>query len=278
VDTKEERTFYNPTSVPEEKEKFNDFCRNVDKFILHNGIGFDVPVIRILLDSPIDNDQVVDTLVISRFKDYLIDRSVPHTSSLYPYRHKHSLEAWGERLGYKKTSFKAFDKLSPELVDYCTQDVRVTYRLYKKLLPTLRDKTQAQALEVEHNIQWLCERMTDNGFCFREDEAEEILGDVVDRKESLEAEMQRAFPPKLQQVHQVTHRIAKDGREFVSVTKNKQRYPIHTVKDGMLLCYDYVSFNPASPKMRIDRMWEAGWEPVDKTKGHIEYERTTRPF
>ena len=33
------------------------------------------------------------------------------------------------------------------------------------------------------------------------------------------------------------------------------------------------NFNPGSTKQRIERLWEAGWKPVDKTKGHLLFER-----
>jgi hypothetical protein len=42
---------------------------------------------------------------------------------------------------------------------------------------------------------------------------------------------------------------------------------------AQLICMDWVKFKPSSSKMRIERLWDAGWKPVDKTKGHIEYDR-----
>lgn len=265
ADTEETDTFINPTSIPEEKERFLAYCKTVDRFVLHNGIGFDVPVINRLLGECIKKDQVLDTLVVSRLKNYGILGG-------------HSLAAWGERLGFPKLVFKAFEQLTPEMITYCEQDVLVTYKLYKKLLPFINEKTQATALQVEHDIQWLCEDMTTNGFYFNEDAAEEMLGEVLGRMEELEAGFQKDFPPKLVNTHNVKYRLTKDGKEFASVTKAKQKYPIHTVDGDTLLCYEFVPFSPASPKQRIDRLWEAGWNPTDKTKGHIEYERSSQRY
>jgi len=53
VETGEKGQYLNPTSVPEEKERFNDSCRAYDRLVLHNGIGFDVPVLRSLLGTDI---------------------------------------------------------------------------------------------------------------------------------------------------------------------------------------------------------------------------------
>ena len=265
IETGEEQTYLNPTSIPEEKERFNKTCTDSHRYVLHNGIGFDVPVLRKLCGWSVRNDRITDTLVVSRLKDYGIEDG-------------HSLAAWGQRLGFPKTYFKKFDTLSQEMIDYCKQDVRVTHRLYTKLLPFINDKTQATALQVEHDIQWLCEEMTDNGFYFNKTEAETILAEITERKNILETGFQKDFPPKLEPVHSVTYRTTKDGKEFASVTKAKEKYMIHTVKDGMLLCFDYVPFNPGSPQQRIDRLWEAGWQPTDKTKGYLDYERKQQRY
>jgi len=42
---------------------------------------------------------------------------------------------------------------------------------------------------------------------------------------------------------------------------------------GCFTLIESVPFNPRSPKQCIDRLWEAGWEPTEKTKGHIKAER-----
>lgn len=264
VETGETEQFLNPTSVPEEKERFNASCQTYDRFVLHNGIGFDVPVLRKLLGTDIKDGQVLDTLVVSRLKDYGIAGG-------------HSLKAWGERLRCWKGDFKDFSKLTQKMVDYCHQDVEVTYKLYQKLLPYIKDKTQAEALETEHRLQWLCEQMTDNGFLFREDEAEEILGSVLVKMETLEKGFQTDFPPELKMVHTLMYRTKADGTVWTSVKNAQKKYLINTVvKDGMLRrmeCYDYVPFNPSSPQKRIDRLWEAGWKPTSKTKGALAYDR-----
>jgi hypothetical protein len=61
--------------------------------------------------------------------------------------------------------------------------------------------------------------------------------------------------------------VVKAQEKYPKTELDKSRYP------PQLICYDWIDFNPASPKLRIERLWEAGWKPVDKTKGHIEYDR-----
>lgn len=264
LDTGETMEFLNPSHIQEEKERFLDYCGTVGKFVFHNGIGFDVPVVnRLIRDGCIAPSRVIDTLIVSRMIDYEI-------------KDGHSLKAWGIRLGLHKGEHKDWSKLSQEMIDYCHQDVLVTCALFDKFRKVIFDKEWSVALRCEHDIQILCEEMTGNGFKFDEDEAEECLGEIITRMAELEQGFQRDFPPKLEEVHRVKYRVKANGEEFATVKNAKEKYPVTHVDGEDLVCKDWVAFEPSSPRQRIDRLWEAGWTPVDKTKGHIAYEREER--
>lgn len=266
VNTGETDQFLNVTTIPEERKRFIEYCSSVDRFVLHNGIGFDIPVInRLVQPNLIRTDQVIDTLIVSRLIDYTLDGK------------GHSLKAWGKRLGDFKIGFTDFSKLTQEMVDYCHQDVNVTVQLYEKFKKTIHDPEWQEALACEHEIQALCEEMTANGFYFDEDKAEELLGEIVTRMDELNEGFQKDFPEKLQEVHRLTYRKKKDGSLGHHVVNAQKKYYFTIVDWSVdppeLVCLDYVAFNPASPKQRIDRLWECGWQPYEKTKGHIEYDR-----
>ena len=256
--------FRNLTSDPAEAMRFKHYCHGVDKFVFHNGIGFDVPVLNRILGNTIPLQKVIDTLIVSRLVDYNI-------------KDGHSLDAWGKRLGLFKGHFKDFEGgLTQEMEDYCVNDVAVTVKLFNKFKPVIMDKQWAPALRIEHDIQIICEEMTTNGFYFDQDKAEEYLGEILCRMEELEAQFQVDFPPVLTEVKRIKYRTKADGSLYKSVTDALEKYP-HTYVDTMdepeLVCHDYVSFNPGSTKQRIERLWEAGWHPVDKTMGHIKFQR-----
>jgi hypothetical protein len=90
----------------------------------------------------------------------------------------------------------------------------------------------------------------------------------------LEAEIQDDYPPTLDVVKELSYKLNKDGSEGHHVQKAKTTYPMTKVQADKLLCYDYVPFNPGSPKDRIEKLWEAGWKPHEKTKTHQEFLRT----
>ena len=262
VATGEQVQFTYVDRLPEERQRFADYCSDVDRFVFHNGIQFDVPVINRLLGPVIPESKVLDTLVVSRFLNY----DNPPVKGV---KERHSLEYWGRRLELHKGNFKDFSDLSPEMLDYCRNDVDITVRLYKKFLPDLN----SLGLDIEHKIQWLCQRMHENGFEFNKQDAQVCLTEVQSRMYELESKFQIDFPPQLEVVNELKDRRKKDGTPVAATLKARRSYPKTEVKDEKVLCYDWVDFKPSSPKDRIDRLWDAGWQPTDKTKGHILYLR-----
>lgn len=261
VTTKKIVLFKNLTEDKHESEKFKKYCEGVDKFIFHNGISFDVPVINSLLGFTIEPSKIIDTLVISRLYHYSILKG-------------HSLDAWGRRLGLYKGKFTDFKSgLSDEMIEYGINDVEVTHRLFDNFKHIVFDDKWAKSLRLEHDIQIICQGMKENGFKFNEDQAEEYLGSVLVRMEELENQFQIDFPPKLTEMKRIKYKVRADGSLFKSVTDALLRYENTRIDGGDLVCLDYMDFNPGSTKQRIERLWEAGWKPVDKTKGHLLFER-----
>ena len=104
--------------------------RRFDWVVAHNGINYDIPALVKLgfLDKRI---QCFDTLVASRL--------------LFPDRPGgHSLKAWGVRLDILKGDYgesedeSIWDEFTPEMMDYCEQDVTVLRALYFHLLGELK--------------------------------------------------------------------------------------------------------------------------------------------
>ena len=101
----------------------------------HNIIGYDIPVIRKHYPWFDPDGRVLDTLLLSRLiHPNLIEidkkRKWPHMPlQLYG---RHSLEAYGHRLGEYKGEFAKhtdWKEYSSEMEAYCQQDVKVTTKL-----------------------------------------------------------------------------------------------------------------------------------------------------
>lgn len=107
-----------------------------DVVIGHNVIGYDIPVIQKFYPwfTP---RTALDTLLLSRLyhpdiRKIDADKKFAHMPlNLYG---RHSLEAYGYRLGEYKGGFAKqtdWKDWSQDMEDYCEQDLRVTHKLWK---------------------------------------------------------------------------------------------------------------------------------------------------
>tara|TARA_R100000329_G_scaffold54244_1_gene49474 strand:- start:22 stop:600 length:579 start_codon:yes stop_codon:yes gene_type:complete len=114
-----------------------------DVLIGHNIVGFDIPVIKRLYPWFNPRGTVIDTLILSRlYHPNLLDIDKQHNWKHMPLQlyGRHSLEAYGYRLGEYKGNFgKTTDwkEWSQEMQDYCEQDVVVTKKLCDHYHPYL---------------------------------------------------------------------------------------------------------------------------------------------
>ena len=119
------------------------WLETADVIVGHNIIGFDIPVIKRLYNWFNPSGTIVDTLLLSRlYHPNLLDIDKAHAWKHMPLQlyGRHSLEAYGYRLGEYKGNFGKttnWKEWSQEMQDYCIQDVVVTTKLCKHFLPYL---------------------------------------------------------------------------------------------------------------------------------------------
>jgi len=258
VDTGKVHVFRRPQQNP---KPFLDFASRCTGFVGHNFISFDLRVLRRLLDLKVPDESILDTLVVSRLLNTNIEGG-------------HSLEAWGQRLGYPKISFNNFSEFTQEMEDYCLQDVETNYQLFLKFKPYIYSNIWKKALRLEHNMAFVCEDMKANGFSFNTTKAEELSKDIYLKVQALENELQAAFPPRSRLIREVTPRATKHGtlhRQDFRWLESGDLTPFSVGSSFSLI--EFVPFNPRSPTQVVERMNEAGWKPFEKTKGHIVAER-----
>ena len=102
-----------------------------EKIVGHNILGFDLSALRRLWGVEYEvgnrdsvgfhNVEFIDTLLLSQLLNPDRDGG-------------HSLSAWGLRLGFPKGEHSDWTQFSPEMVEYCQRDVRLTKRVYETLL------------------------------------------------------------------------------------------------------------------------------------------------
>ena len=263
-----ETRHFEPFRNNQQKQAAIAWSHSVDLWVGHNFLSFDAPTLnRLLSPNLIPLGRVVDTLIVSRLLCY--DRVVPRGC-----KSGHSLEAHGVRLKMPKGDFHDFENYSQEMVDYWKQDLEITARLLEDWWKYINDPNWKKSMRAEHDLQVNLDEQTARGFLFDRPQAADLLSSVEADMAQLEAEIQEDYPPQLQQVNELNYKINKDGTEGVHVQNAKTKYAMTKVEGDKFVCYDYVAFNPGSPKDRIDKLWEAKWKPFDKTKTHQNFLRT----
>lgn len=194
----------------------------------HNIIKYDIPVLQ-KLGAFNPKGQIRDTLVLTRLVWADVKQSDFNRTD-FPKKliGSHSLEAWGHRLGnYKGDYDGGWEEYSEEMMEYCFQDVEVTYSLYKKVYDK---KYSEQAIELEHQVAELIHRQEQAGFAFDKESAGELYAKLSARKVELTGKLLEIIPP------------------WVIELKTKTKL---------------VEFNPASRDQCAKVLKQYGWEPED---------------
>ena len=207
-------------------QKYLDSC---DLIIMHNGICFDAPVLRKNWNITMKQNQMCDTLVLSRLLSPSLEGG-------------HSLAAWGGRLGFPKGDFNDWDAgYSAEMEAYCIQDTLVTEKLYLHLTTELtRNKFDERSIKLEHNVQAVIAKQEESGFKLNERNAIILLSTLQNKLVVLETELQNIFPTKT--ILRVSEKTGKPLKPIIE------------------------PFNPGSRKQIGERLQEKGWKPDKYTE------------
>ena len=211
--------------------RFPNFARNVSQFIMHNGLSFDAPMLNKLCGTEIKDNSILDTLILSQLFNPMRDGG-------------HSLESWGERFEFPKGSVESFDYYTEDMLEYCKQDVNITYKLYNYLKKE-GSKFSKRSIDLEHRIRKIINDQENFGFYLDTPYATTFMASLQDRSQNIYNQLQEVFPP-----------VVTTGR-------------VHK-RSGKPLKDIIEPFNPASRKQIGQRLMELGWEPTKKTdKGNV---------
>ena len=246
LQTQKIKNFFFPFDTQEIQEYINDY----EEVIGHNLIAFDVPVLKRLVGLSFDSVHLLDTLLLSRLDD--------------PSREGgHSLGAWGERLKFPKGDHNDWTKLSEEMIEYCEQDLRVTYELLKHLEGKL-EKFGTTSVELEHDVQRIISQQVENGWLLNQQKAFELLAKLKERKIQLEDEVHKVFIPLPTFVSDVVPKVTKSGK--FSKTQIKFLGDNWVNVGGNLSRIDFPEFNLGSRKQIGEYLKHFGWKPKDFTE------------
>ena len=220
---------YDPTQLDVALEVLQE----ADSLGGHNVMAYDFPVLKKLYNFDYYG-QVHDTLVASRLiwpnmkeKD-MLKRTVDNKLI-----GSHSLKAWGQRLKFHKGDYgeqdEAWDAYSPQMLEYCAQDVALNVKLYELILSK---KYPEEPMRLEHEMNRLLIKQQEVGFPFDVEKAQKLYTALAGRKLEIETELVNTLEPTIIELK----------------TKTKT-----------------IPFNPASRQQIADRLQKLGWTPKDFT-------------
>jgi DNA polymerase-1 len=250
---------------PNEYNEATGILSEADVIIGHNIIGFDVPAIQKVVPGWSTRAVIRDTLVMTRLiwphvKDKDFDRA---KAGKLPKKliGRHSLEAWGYRLGNYKGDFKGpWDTYTPEMAEYMDQDVAVTLDLWQRIEKHLEawgvdpydpsPSPRKDCVELEHRVAEIVEKVQRHGWAFDVPKAAALVGALTEEKQKLEEKLQKAFPPQTV-TETFTPKVNNRKLGYVKGEPFEKKWEVH--------------FNPASRQQIGARLKELGWKPTEFT-------------
>lgn len=245
---------WGPNEIPQALETLS----KADRLIAHNGIRYDFPALGKLHDFTVPEEKQLDTLVIartiypnikeldSRFNKTRLSKKLPGMGDQFG---SHSVEAWGIRLGVPKlhADIEDWSQWTPEMQERCAGDVQTQLKLWGYLKP---DSYSQPALELEHRVARLCQRITDAGWPFDTEKAIELHIQLVAEQEALEEKLKQQF------------KGWEEKTPFTPKVNNKSR---GYVKGVPTFKTKFTEFNPRSRDHIARAAKELGWVPTEFT-------------
>ncbi len=248
----------------------------------HNILRHDLPLLKRLHKwSPRPGVVIRDTLVCARLiypniKD--TDQELAKRDKLpSEYIGKHSIGAWGHRLGNPKGDYAQIKRAealslgitdeeailrytwgqwSEEMQEYMLQDVDTNYALWKYLDV---DNYSQQAIELEHRIAIVCDQMNRAGVPFDVQAASKLHAELIQKRDEIEK-----------------HLVASFGSWYQPISPNPEKAVFTPKKDSKKLGYlagapmtklKLVTFNPGSRDHIARVLLAKGWKPEKMTDG-----------
>lgn len=234
-----------------------EYMKGASLLVGHNIQGYDLPQIYnlygIAYKAALHDTLIMSNLVWSDLKNNDFRWLEKHPDFPRQMIGRHSLAAWGHRLGNYKGDFaysvERFAQWSLEMQEYCEQDCKLNLQLYNKILSK---NPSPQSIKLEHDFASIIRQQERHGFPFDVPKAEKLLEILITRHAELEGELQGVFEPW-------------EVREpFIPKVNNKSR---GYVKGEKTYKVKEIVFNPSSRDHIADRLQKLrGWVPTEFTE------------
>ena len=239
----------------------------------HNIIDYDLRAIKKLYPEWEYKGVIRDTLIIGKVlfadlkdRDMILFKKGKLDGKLIG---RHSLKAWGYRLGFLKGTYGEtadWSTITQEMIEYCELDVEVTSRLYHRCLTeTFID----EVIESEQETHRICLEQTKFGFPFNRKKAQGLESLLVAKKSQINQDL-------LEQCGRgwfvnLGEKVSPRNVKYKDVLRGDETQGSKWTK------VKYIDFNPNS-RAHLSKVLQQkfGWKPTEFGKdGHATIDEET---
>lgn len=237
--------------------------RLADVIVGHNVQNFDIRAIQRLYPDWEPEGVVRDTLVMSRMLwPDIANEDYARLEFPTKLAGKHSLKAWGVRLGILKGDFSeegSWEEFTPEMAEYCKQDVRVTQALWQRIE---KEDPPASPVAREHDFAAIISQQERNGFAFDVDAANQLHADLLVEKDRLRRQLESMFPGEVVKMKTPAfYTNPLNGEKYVK--KKDAPSNIRKILSAGPLKERHIPFNPGSRDQIAKGLKDRhGWDPT----------------
>lgn len=231
-----------------------EILSKAETIFAHNGIGYDIPALKKVHPGWQYSGKVFDTLVAARTRwahiketDFALQRKGRLPGQFIG---RHSLEAWGYRMGVHKvgTDITDWSVWTAYMQERCDRDTLVTREL---LLRLKRAGYCKEATDAEMELAWTLAAMERGGWPFDIEKAEQLQAKLAAKREGVAQTLRDLYGQMLW----------RNGKPVTPKRDNKTKGVVAGAEYQKLKLID---FNPGSRDHIADRLIKLhGWQPSE---------------
>lgn len=263
ADSEEVRKFHGSTLVDGVK-----FLNSASSLVGHNIISFDLRAIKKIYPwFTYDLDNVHDTLILSQL--------------FYPDIGKHSLAAWGERMGHAKVEHTDWTTFSMEMLHRCSTDVEITQALYRKLQLQLESYDWSRSIRIEQHFSHILAEQESYGWALNRRKAIEHCLTLRRVRRRLNRLIRRSIPYTIASDGEFKNVLKKDGSPKAAVNNWYNSLDVRAFRlydiVGDFTRIRYRPLNVSSNTQCNQVLLNLGWIPDEYNYSKTDPEKVTSP-
>lgn len=255
---------------PHQIAEMLSFLDTVDALCMHNGIGFDWPLLKKLYGYTFKGKKV-DTLIMSRLLNP--QRQVPF-NCINKKAGPHSVEAWGYRVGRGKPEHNDWENFSEEMLHRCSEDVEIQHLIYNELLKEAKGKNWRDAFLLSFKLFEYLQKQEEYGWLVDRPYMEKCIHQLDHWIARIDKALEKHLPVilEIQENKQdgdflyIKKPFLKSGEYSKSVST---WHHLNNIDDNLRIVggpFSRVSFRKVDLNSNIetkDFLLRSGWEPIE---------------